>query len=255
VSVNSDFDPKNPIIKFEKLEDAQELASKIANSIDVIFMEANRDLKDATTAMLKSFEDEFQNGLVSQASEMIQALTKRLDEQGFSVKLNMPKSSVVKLQFTGAEMLESIVQEKQQTVTRSRVIDSYFGKFRNWINDDWGREYYDRMENFFEIDIKKIRTQTTKGAKAALDGLGQSVEQFIKQPMNDGIDEFFNQFSKTIEQLRGDFEQSINDKELSRVEQEELEAEIKANIKFLPGPTADIAGLRSDIGKIAGSVF
>lgn len=255
VSANSDFDPKNPIIKFEKLEDAQELASKIANSIDVIFMEGNRDLKDATTAMLKSFEDEFQNGLVSQASEMIQALTMRLGEQGFSVKLNMPKSSVVKLQFTGAEMLESIVQEKQQTVTRSRVIDSYFAKFRNWLNDDWGKEYYDHVENFFEIDIKKIRTQTTKGVKAALDGLGQSVEQFIKQPMNDGIEEFFNQFSKTIDQLRGDFEQSIKDKELSRAEQDELEAEITSNLKVLPGPTADIAGLRKDIAKIAGSIF
>jgi hypothetical protein len=153
-------------------------------------------------------------------------------------------------------MLESIVQEKQQTVTRSRRKDSIWGTVCGWFDtEDWGWESYDRVENFFEIDIKKIRTQTTKGVKTALDGLGHSVEQFIKQPMNDGIDEFFNQFSKTIEQLRGDFEQSIKDKELSRVEQDELEAEIKSSLKVLPGPTADIAGLRKDIAKIAGSKF
>jgi GTPase SAR1 family protein len=245
---NLDFDPENPVITFNEREKALSLRSAITESLSAIYTDADKKLKISISEMLEKFNSNFQKNIVEQTDKMLVDLTGNLEGHGFSVKVKAPETSVLKLELHGEEILDTIIAEKQRTVTRSRRQSGAWGTFCGWFGtSDWGWEDYSDTETVFEVDTKKIKDTAIKDAQKSIAGLGQSIEQFIKEPMNKGIKDFFGQLTETIERLRGDFSQSIRDKELSRKEQDELESEIKSIQKDIPGVITDINGLRTDI--------
>lgn len=255
-SDESDFDPESPIIKFTNKEESTEFLSRISKSISAIYQNSETQLQDSVSELLAFFENEFQNGIIKKSEEMLSEISERLSAASFSVKLKMPKKSALKLDFTGEEMLEAIATEKQKTVTRRRRKTNAWGWVCKMFNtSDWGWEEYSAIEKWHEIDIRILQQQMTLNAKSSIDDLSKSIEAFVKEPMSAAIEEFFLQLNQAIMRPRADLEQGIKDKELSRQEQDQLEAEIDSFSKYVPSMKEDIIGLHADIKSYAESLL
>ena len=89
-------------------------------------------------------------------------------------------------------MMNDLIQAKTENKTGYRRKDSVWGKVCSWFDtDDWGWESYSYKKQFYEIDIPKIRESASKDIQRIFNGLEQDVTQKIRQPLQDGIGDFF----------------------------------------------------------------
>ena len=78
-------------------------------------------------------------------------------------------------------------------------------------------------------------------------GLNESVSEYIRTPLKNGVTEFFTEFKQTVEQIRGDLLQSIRDQERSKSEQDDLATRLAVLKKNVPALLHDSNGLKLDV--------
>ena len=229
VSADMDFNPNDPVMKFENRNEAEKLINKIQRSISGIFENAESVMQLGMTEILAVFQNDFKNDVIRETKKILDEMKDRLGEDGFAMELPIPSTTKLALGFSGADMMGDIVNERQKTVTRSRRQSGAWGKVCGWFStDDWGWEDYQTTEQFYEIDIRKIQNAANLSVDQAVDGLAKKVSVYIKKPLNDGISDFFAGFKESVEQIRGDLMQGIRDQEKSKVEQHELILKLSA---------------------------
>jgi hypothetical protein len=243
-----DFNPSNPIIKFDKRQDAEQLINKIQKSITEIFENAERLMRTGMTEILFAFQADFKNDVVTKTEKILSEMKERLGKDGFAMELRIPNTAKLSLGFSGADMLGDIVSERHKTVTRRRRQSNAWGKVCSWFStDDWGWEDYQKTETFFEIDIRAIQEAANRSVGKAVDGLADAVGVYIKTPLNATINDFFAGFKASVEKIRGDLMQGIRDQEKSQSEQTGLARRLNDLKKSVPGILTDSRELKNDI--------
>ncbi len=248
INADIDFNPNDPVMKFEKRNDAEKLINKIQKSISGIFENAESVMKTGMTEILAAFQADFKTGVVTETDKILREMKEHLGKDGFVMELPIPSTVKLALGFSGADMMEDIVNERQKPVTRSRRKSGVWGTVCGWIGtDDWGWEDYQTTEQFYEIDIRKIQDAANRSVDQAVDGLAEAVGVYIKKPLNAGINNFFAGFKESVEQIRGDLMQGIRDQEKSKVEQHELILKLSALKKNVPDILTDSRELKKDV--------
>jgi len=243
----ADFDPDSPVMKFSDRQEAQALIRKIETSVSSCFRDTEKTMKAAMNGAINSFEKEFTNSVVAEARTIVDEMKDRLKDSGFSVTLKLPNATKLALGFSGSDMLGELISEKSKTVTRQRRQSGTWGSICSFFGtSDWGWEDYKVTEEFFEIDIQKIRKAMDKSLEETFEGLDRSIAQFIETPLNEAINDFFAQFKQTVEQIRGDLLQSIRDQESSKAEQAALMRKLNAIKKNVPDVLTDSRALKED---------
>lgn len=249
-SNRSDFDPSDPVMRFVNINDARNLVKRIEGSVSQIILSAETTMKSAMTKMVEEFQKDFSDSVLLEAQSIIDSMKARLNDDGFLINLTLPSASKLSLNFTGSDMLADVIGEKTEKVTRRRRKDSAWGTVCSWFNtDDWGWEEYTTTNQYYEVDIRKINKSTESQIDRAFSGLDTSVVTYIKKPINDGINEFFTGFRRTVEQIRGDLLQSIRDQEQSKTEQMALSKHLSSLKKNLPDILEDSRAIKSEISK------
>jgi len=253
LSKDLDFDPADPVMKFSEREDARNLVQSIESALADILSQAESTMKDAMDNVIAGFQNEFSQGVLTEAQFIINQMKERLKDGGFSVNLKIPNASKLGLSFSGSEMLTDVIEEKSKLVPRSRRKEGVWGTVCRWFGtSDWGWETYQREESFYEIDIRKIEKATLAQIDQAFAGLDQGVAIYIKKPLNDAINDFFVSFKATVEQIRGDLLQSIRDQEQSKAEQDQLYQRLKSLKRDVPEILSDSRALKQDVEPLIG---
>lgn len=243
-----DFDTDNPIIKCESSKEAKTLMSRIEKSVGSEIKHAESTMQEAMEALLNDFNINFTNDVVISAQKIIDDMKGRMTDDGFSVNIQMPNINSVSLGFSADEMLQDIISKKTETNTYRRRKKGVWGGICKIFNtDNWGYEEYEKEEEYFEIDIRKVKKSVTAGIARTFDGLGKSVTEYIEQPLKKGTAEFFNEFKSKIEQIRGDLLQSIRDQEHSKSEQAALSKRLATLKKNVPATLHDSRELKADV--------
>lgn len=243
-----DFDQNSPVIKFTDRSEAIDLLGRIETSVTGIVGRAESTMRTAMNEVIVAFQEEFAAGVQAETEALIDEMKGRLHDDGFAINLHMPKTSSLSLKFSGSRMLEDVIDEKTKTVVRRRRQSGVWGTVCGWFNtDDWGWEEYQTSEAYFEIDIRRIRAATLAQIEAAFSGLDQAVVTYIRTPLNDGINEFFDSFRETVERIRGDLLQSIRDQESSKAEQAALMERLSGLRKGVPDILSDTRALKHDV--------
>ncbi len=251
-SLGTDFDPDSPVIQFSDRDDADKLIKKIRKSISGIFDNAERGMKEGMTEILAAFQADFQNDVVTESKKILGAMKERLGKDGFAMELRIPSAAKLALGFSGADMLDEVIQERTRSETRTRKQKGVMGGVKRMLGgifggDDWGYEDYKVDVNYIEIDIRQIQKTANHSVKQAIDGLADAVGVYIKKPLNAGIDEFFTGFKESVEQIRGDLMQGIRDQEKSKSEQAALIRRLNDLKKNIPVILSDSRELKEDV--------
>lgn len=244
------FDPKSSIIKFDDANQAHDLLEKINNTAAETIKQAEEDMKESMTRVVAEFQSEFSTGVEAEAKKIIADLEKRLKKGGFEISLASPDIEMLSLDASGSDILTDLIDEKQKTVTRQRRQTGAWGTVCSWFNtDDWGWESYQTKEKYFEVDMKKIKQSIDSNIDQVFDGLDQSVTEKIRTPLQNSIKEFFLEFTKNVDQIRGDLLAGLRSKEGSKAEQDALTAHLQGLKKNIPSIRHDSKALHSDIRK------
>lgn len=253
-NTESDFDPQNPIMKFESAEDANTLMERIKESAESIMKDAEDGMKKTMGASLEVFRENFTKTIARDAKEIVDTMKNRMDGDGFSIKIKIPDTKTISLDFSADEMLEDIISEKTATKTGRRRTEGLWGGICKFVNtDDWGYEEYSYTVEHFEIDIRKVEFSIIKGINNTFSGLEKSVATSIQVPLKNGITKFFNDLKLTMEQIRGDLMQSIDDQKRSKSEQDALAKRLAALKKNIPQIQKDSCGLKADVQPLLSS--
>lgn len=242
------FDPNKPILTFSYKDEARHFILNIHRELDEIVRDNESAMKRMMNEALPKFQTYFSKSIIEDAKEVIKNTKARMNEDGFDINLAIPDLSLLSLKTSGADLLTDLMDEKTRSVTRHRRKDSLWGKICGWFDtDDWGWESYQTQEQFFEINIKKIEDSAKKDIKRIFSDLHKDIEVQIKEPLNQSIRDFFVEFRKTLEQIRGDLLQSMRDQERSKVEQEALVKRLTELKKTVPAINKDSAELKKDM--------
>ena len=136
-------------------------------------------------------------------------------------------------------------------VTRSRRKSGAWGTVCSWFgSSDWGWEDYETTEEFYEIDLPKIRKRVTKELAHTFEQFNQSLTMLVQQPLEREVQDYFANFRSKVENIRADMQQGIRDKQGSKAEQEALADSIANLRKDLPRMMADCDELAADLRPI-----
>lgn len=247
----SDFDPKQKVLKFSDRNQAEKLLKRISHSIEKIMKSGEEALIATIQQQQDDFRKSFEGNVGDMVGKLVAAMKDRLSGAGFDLEIRLPTPRFPSLQMTGVEMLESMVQEKSKTVTRSRRQSGAWGSVcRLFKTSSLGWEDYETTEEYYEVDLPKIRKRMTKELAHTFEQFNQSLTMLVQQPLEREVQDYFTSFRSKVENIRADMQQGIRDKQGSKAEQEALANSIANLRKDLPRMMADCDELAADLRPI-----
>ncbi|WP_060484210.1 dynamin family protein [Pseudomonas sp. NBRC 111123] len=242
-----DFNPNDPIIKFDDEKSAKELIAKIDGAIKKKIGSAEKVMLDVMGKILDSFEKNFKTKVTGHAQKIVDDLNHRLSSDGFSIELKIPNARSLRIELNASDALAGMVSQKSKQVTRYRRETGVWGTVCKWFDsNDWGWESYSTTEKFYQVDIRQVKESVSTAIAKVFDGLNETIAKSIEVPLNDAVDKFFSAFIDTVEQIRGDLLQGIRDQEISQAEQLALSQRLAGLKRNVPAILADSRDLKKD---------
>lgn len=218
----SDFDPDSPKIEFSDRSSARKLLNKIDKAIEVQYKNVN----DAMLKSMSSMNEELDKQsavLENQANSILEKLSGNMKDQGFELRLNLPRRKAIDIDIDNQQVLDNMVSEKSRTVTKQRRQSGAWGTVCGWFGtSDWGWESYNVEEEYFQIDIEKIRNRVLRASSEIFKNTTNVIQQDVIDPVDKSCGEFFCELKSMLEEIRGDLLQGLSDGQRTEKEQEDL---------------------------------
>ncbi|MEL7895847.1 dynamin family protein [Vreelandella neptunia] len=216
------FDPKSSKVEFSDKRSAKKLLNNIEMAIEAQYKAVNNAMLISMAGMHDELHKQ-SNELEIQATSILKNLSARMNEGGFKLKLDLPQKKAIKIDVDSQQILNNIVAEKTRTVTRRRRQSGVWGSVCSLFGtDDWGWESYKETEEFFQIDIDKIREKVLIASADIFKNTENIIQKDVILPVEKSCAEFFIALKDSIEEIRGDLLQGLSDSSRSKQEQEEL---------------------------------
>ena len=242
------FDPEEPVMTFSSRGEAERKLRAVQNELSRIILDGESRMKEAMSTALTGFQQNFSQTVLARAKRIIDEMRSRLKDEGFELRIDIPPATVLSLPASGAQLLGDLISEKTEKQSKRRRQSGAWGTVCSWFGtDDWGWEDYTVDVDVYRIDSRDIRKAIDKDVNAVFDGLDDALAEKIRAPLKTGIDEFFRQFKETVEHIRGDLLQGLQDVQSTRQEQEELLHRLGELKKNIPAIQEDSGGLKQDI--------
>ncbi len=222
-----DFDPESPRIEFSDRSSARKLLNSIDKVIEIQYKSVNDAMLKSMDGMHKEL-DKQSNELEYQAKSILEKLSVRMKEQGFELRLNLPRKKPIHIDIDNQQILDDMVAEKTRTVTRAKRQSGAWGTVCGWFGtDDWGWESYNTEEEYFQVDINKIRKKVLEASDSIFQNTTNSLQNDVIAPVEKSCSEFFLELKSTLEEIRGDLLEGLSDSKRSKLEQEDLANRLK----------------------------
>lgn len=251
----SDFDPSNPVIKFETDQKAaQALLTKIEASVGSIFGKAGKGIEASLDAGLQEFEASFQEDVVEKARDVLDAVLRRLEKDGLgALQLELPQQRGMALHLSGQQMLAEALETR--TVNRTRLVhqSGFWGGLKrtfDFFGNEWGQDRRSYQEEHYDVDLSKIREKVLASADASFKGLHAAVASQVKAPLARAVDQFFEAFRGHVEVVRGDLLRGLSDKSEEESQQRLILNGLRDLQKDLPGQRQDAEKLKAEISGV-----
>lgn len=244
-----DFDPDSPEIKFSDRREALELMTQIESTVTSLHREAEAQFRPELEKIVRGIETGFRGTALYATENIAGRINARLEDEGFTVKISFPTVSQLQTRIAVKTNLSALMEERTETVTRSRRQSGLWGRFCGVFGtSDWGWENYDVDVSRSVININTVRKEVMSLTQAYFGELQASIEQNINQPVRQEIDTFFCAFREKVEQLRNTLIQSFEDHKRDQLAQERLTGRLQALNERVPELITDSKALREELG-------
>ncbi|HDR9198188.1 dynamin family protein [Burkholderia vietnamiensis] len=237
---NTDFNPDKETIQFDDASKAQELMETIRARVEEVMAHAEQDMQDDLMQLIEDFKKRFSDHVEAPAHMIIGDINKRLGDDGFVVKLEIPMIALDTIEFSSGEMLADAIQHKTRRVTRQRRSSGAWGTVCSWFNtSDWGWEDYSVSVEYAEISLKTVKGMVGERIKDSFNGLAARIHESVKEPVTMATDKFFAAFKDEVQKIRGTLMQSERDQQRSKAEKDRLIEDLVLLMRNVPAARED----------------
>ena len=247
------FGSEDAVIKFSSAEKdkAVKLVKYISDAVEVRVQIFDGTIKAELSKNLDRFNREFLSSTQDSVKKIIDEFKARMEEDGLELDLRIPDIKDLQLGIGGADILDKAIESKTETVTRRRRKTGFWGGLCEIFNtDDWGWESYGSKEEFYVVDVQKLKNQCDKNIEKMFDSLNKRVSEKIDTPLKKNISAYFVRVKEIVENIREDMLEGMRQKEKSGEELVELKAELANLAKKSEGVREDCSGLFKDVKNI-----
>ncbi len=242
------FNPDEPVMKFSDQNEARQKLQAVQKELNEIVKRGETAMQDSMAGSLQNFEQNFQDGVMRSAKVILDSMSERLKGQGFELYIAIPRADTLALPQNGGQLMEDLINTKTESQRRTRRSSGAWGTVCKWFNtSDWGWEDYSVDVDVYTIDARQIKAAIDSDIDQVFDGLNQAVEQSIRMPLKERLDIFFAQFKTTVEHIRGDLLQGVQDINRSKDEQHDLLRRLKELKRSVPDIRTDSHELKADV--------
>ena len=246
-----DFDPECTSIEFECKSEAEDLIRKMNSSITVIMKQSKIFLRDNITGILDELEIQLDLIRENDTTKIIRHLEERLGDADFQVSIQIPDSSNLELEHRIDGTLQDFFEEKTKRVTKRRRQSGIWGTICGWFGtDDWGWESYTKKETRYVVNFEDVRNRINGNMNDYFSGLAEEIRMNIEIPIKENIGAFFVELKLKIENLRGDFVQSIQDHGLEKKKKEHLHEVLISYQEKIPNVRRGCIELKKDVDEM-----
>lgn len=243
-----DFDPSSPEMKFEEQSKAIEFIEKIEKSVADLLNTTESKIKPTLSNIIQEIEKSFQSNAVGSVSQIASQINARLEDGGFSVKINFPNVNQLQANLAIQTRMANLLEQKSFSQTKRRRSDSLWGKTCGFFNtSDWGWEEYSVNVTRSVVNIKTIQKAVTQQTQQHFNELKESIATQINQPIEQEVTTFFTNFKHKVEQLRNTLIQSTEDHKNNKQEQEQLTCLLQTLNKLTPEMIRDSKVLKEEL--------
>lgn len=227
-SNNQHFDTSKDELEYPDKRSAMELLDNIYGATMSLYERVN----DALLAAMDTIHIEMEvqsTALESEAKELLDNLSSKMNEQGFDLKLRLPVKKAISIALDNQQVLDNMISEESKSVTKHRRSSGAWGTVCSWFNtDDWGWESYSESEKFYKVNIQEIKRKTLIASDQVFANVKKSIDQDVIKPMKESCSRFFLDLTENIDEIRGDLLQGLEDSNRSKQEQEDLARQLAA---------------------------
>ena len=227
-----DFDPDCTSIEFKSKSEAEDLIRRMNSSITAIMKQSKIYLLDNITHILDELESQLDLIRENDTTKIIQHLEKRLGDADFQVRIQIPDSTNLELEFRLDGTLEDFFEKKTKHVTKRRRQSGIWGMLCGWFGtDEWGWESYTKKQTRYVVNFEDVRNRINGSMTDFFSGLSEQIGMNIEVPIKENIRAYFAELKLKVEQLRGDFVQGIENKGMTKKKQEDLDQTLQSYLE------------------------
>lgn len=243
-----DFDESNPVINFNDKDEAEVFVGKVEGRVHEIVAKGEAFMVEQVDALLSDFKVGFSQDIKGEANELIGELNKRFNRDGFALDVRLPDVAPLVIRYSASELLGDAVDSKSRTVTRYKRSSGVWGAVCSWFNSsDWGWESYKDRVDYYEVNIVSVRNKINDSVESLFEELRGTTDAGIRAPLEQGVDQFFEQLKLTLENIRSDLAQSLLDKRSNQGDQQALKQRLAGLKRNVPEIRKDSEELRNDV--------
>lgn len=242
-----DFDPdRNPITYGDKKK-ADDLLGKIKKMVDESIDTQRNNMDGNVKIALEKFRDDFDR-VAESANKIITGINSSMAKDGFKVSLKIPNANKLDAVLRNSGLsLNDKLNHKTKTESYSVKKDGWWSGFKNWCNNDWGRETKTRQVDEYVVDMDHIRKFINDGVDKLFATYSVAMRDEITNPLRFEVDIFFMELRKILENIRGNLQQGIRDQQSDKAELDVLSGYLDKFLSNIFDVTKDCEALNHDV--------
>lgn len=233
------------IMEFKSRKDAEDILQEIKIRLREATEASSTELQAVIDNELNDFEIKF-NSCVDLTKDLLESLQDSMSD--FDIKIRLPRTEKIYMDDFIQDVLGEATEETTKTERRWRRASGVWGTLCSLFDtDDWGYEEYTTEVDVYLIDIPLLKKNTLYALNNAFENVSDSIENDIRDKLNQQKQEFFTVLNEKLQNIQGDLLASIADKERTQEEQAALLLEITELYREVPGLVQDTEALNHDI--------
>lgn len=221
---------------------------KVEGRVHEIVAKGEAFMVKQVDALLADFKVGFSQDIKGEANELIGELNRRFNRDGFALDIRLPNVAPLVISYSASELLGDAVDSKSRTVTRYKRSSGVWGTVCSWFNSsDWGWESYKTRVDYYEVNIASVRLRINESVESLFKELRETTDTGIRAPLEQGVDQFFEQLKLTLENIRSDLAQSLLDKRNNQGDQQALKQRLAGLKRNVPEIRKDSEELKNDV--------
>lgn len=247
--------PSDGIINFyDDEKQAEKFTKDIEKWIQSEIQETKVEIETILTKAVQGLEQQYQQDIVKFAEDSLDKFKETLKNSGFSgLKIQLPDQNKLKLNINIAALTSGAVHSDTVERTGHRAADGVLASskrfFGGLFGKDWGKEEYSYTEQEYKVDMNALEKEVSKHVNQFFDNINTNVESNIKTPIDNSSKDFFNDFKKMVEHIRGDLNKSLDIQSKGQEAKQQLLDKIKLiqQTHFVSKLTEDAEELKKNL--------
>ncbi len=243
---NPDFDPSQKVKSFQTRSEAEFFLGHIENAVETIRRTTQDNAHKIITETMNTFCNEFLQKQEEDAHVFLQAFKDQLSKKGLDLTLSLPKLSTFALEDLSMDInLDVVIYQKQ--ADNEEAQKSVFERMLEMMSK-WFKTEAPTQNVYFEIDLDRVQEEYNKAIEVFTYGMNQQIVDILNDQLKAKINVFYQEFLVLIEEIKGDFNASLFDKQKTKEEQEALSAFLTDVLSYCDDQICHIIELKGDVG-------